>query len=87
MSEHLAAHWRVARTAAWVGLALLVCGGHGLGQEPNPVTNGGFESVTPAGLPVDWRSWGQERWSTMLTQAGVPYGSSERPTRPPPRSE
>lgn len=58
MSEHLAAHWRVARTAAWVGLALLVCGGHGLGQEPNPVTNGGFESVTPAGLPVDWQIMG-----------------------------
>jgi len=58
MSDHLVVRYHVVCAAAGIGLALLACGGIGFGQEPNPVTNGGFELATPDGLPVDWQIMG-----------------------------
>ncbi len=39
---------------AWIALCMIVLACGALAQQPNPVTNGGFEQVGPNGLPVDW---------------------------------
>ncbi len=39
---------------AWIALCLILLACGCLAQQPNPVTNGGFEQVGPNGFPVDW---------------------------------